>query len=275
MSSSVNPVDSLLARWLDHRLNPEQRLWLRETCQATAAAQQTKFYLAFGGMGRKLGREPLALDVSDQAAADEARPGWQPRDWTVDQAARTQLILALPSDDLDAFSGVLDRLHAAASVEEQIALAQALPVLPGPERHHERAVDLLRTNIPAVFTAVAHGNPYPAEQFSALEFWHMILKALFIGQRLDPIVGLDERAGVGLTEMLLGFAAERRAAGRSIPVELWRLVALAPQAGAESELRRLLTDATDHERRAAQLALDTIASRTMTAEQRSAWSNLG
>ncbi len=42
-----------------------------------------------------------------------------------------------------------------------------------------------------VFEAVAHRNPYPAEQLPEAAWNQMVLKALFVGSRLAPIVGLD------------------------------------------------------------------------------------
>ena len=52
----------------------------------------------------------------------------------------------------------------------------------------------------------------------------MILKALFVGSTLNPIVGLDARANPELARILLDYADERRAAERPITPELWRCV---------------------------------------------------
>ena len=52
----------------------------------------------------------------------------------------------------------------------------------------------------------------------------MILKALFVGSTLAPILGLDARANPELARILLDYAAERGAAGREITPELWRPV---------------------------------------------------
>lgn len=52
----------------------------------------------------------------------------------------------------------------------------------------------------------------------------MVLKALFIGSRLAPILGLDDRANPELAHILHEYAHERWAAGRSVSPELWRCV---------------------------------------------------
>ena len=82
----------------------------------------------------------------------------------------------------------------------------------------------LRSNIRAVFEAIAHENPYPREHFDEHRWNHMVLKALFVGSRLAPIDGLDARANPELARILHEYAHERWAAGRPVTPELWRCV---------------------------------------------------
>lgn len=49
----------------------------------------------------------------------------------------------------------------------------------------------------------------------------MILKALFVGSTLAPIVGLRDRANPELARILVDYAQERWAAGRPVTEELW------------------------------------------------------
>jgi hypothetical protein len=105
-----------------------------------------------------------------------------------------------------------------------ITLYRGLPLYPEPEALHFEVGEGLRSNIRAVFEAIAHGNPYPREQFDQHRWNHMILKALFVGSRLAPIEGLDDRANPELARILRDFAHERWAAGRQAPPELWRCV---------------------------------------------------
>jgi hypothetical protein len=53
----------------------------------------------------------------------------------------------------------------------------------------------------------------------------MVLKALFTGVALDRIVNLDDRLNPELARMASDYASARRAAGRSVPADLWRATA--------------------------------------------------
>ncbi len=107
----------------------------------------------------------------------------------------------------------------------------------------------------AVFEVIAHGNPYPRDHFDLHRWNHMVLKALFIGSRLTPIVGIDQRHNPELARILLEYADERWAAGRAVTPELWRCVGPCVDAlGAYAALQRALAG-SPAERLAAGLAL--------------------
>ena len=60
---------------------------------------EKELYLALGYALRRLGKQDLALTSEDLVAASAARPGWNPSDWSVDQAARLSFVLASDNDD--------------------------------------------------------------------------------------------------------------------------------------------------------------------------------
>jgi hypothetical protein len=83
----------------------------------------------------------------------------------------------------------------------------------------------------------------------------MVLKALFIGVPLHPVDGLERRSNSELARMLLDYAHERWAAGRSVSPELWRCVGRYLDSRGVADLRRVLADEDPWQRRAGALAL--------------------
>jgi hypothetical protein len=217
-------AEELLARWLEDRLRPEQFAWLAERLAAGRSGDFRGLAMGFSMASRKLGKGDLNLRGEDRIAADAARPGWNPSLWTIDQSARVLLALSLWQGNSQAFVSQLDRLFAASDVGELVALYQGLCLYPDPPAHRLRAAEGIRTNMRAVFEAVAHRNPYPADELDDGRWNQMVLKSLFVGSTLHLVVGLDRRANVDLARMLWDYARERRAAGRSINPELWRCV---------------------------------------------------
>ena len=247
--------EAALQQWLGRRLDAAGAQWLSECVAALAGAGNDRdLYRCVSLVSRKLGKAPLALDDAELAVAAAARPGWDPAPWTVDQAARVRLLLA-PRADADTFVRRLDQLCATADMDELVAFYRGLPVYPDPLRHRLRAAEGVRTNMRVVFEAVAHRNPYPAEQLLDEAWNQMVLKALFVGSRLDPIVGLDRRANAVLARMLGDYAHERWSAGRPVSPELWRCVGPFAAGPLLADLDHVLDTGTPNERTAAVLAL--------------------
>ncbi len=245
----------LLDLWLSERLSNDTRAWLAAAvASARTNGDGPAFLLAFGVVPRKLGRSDLALSKEALAAAAAARRDFDPSLWTVDQAARTRLVLALPSDDLDAYRRTLDRLFADAELGELVALYQALPLLPHPHEHRARAAEGLRTNMKAVFEAVALRNPYPAEELDADAFDQLVLKCLFVGCKLQHVQGLDSRITLALARKLADFAHERWAAKRPVPPELWRGVGPVADGPLLLDLEHAIATGSDVDRAAVALA---------------------
>jgi hypothetical protein len=108
---------------------------------------------------------------------------------------------------------------------ERRAVLRSLSVLQEPERYIELAAQACRSSVQTVFEALACENPFPAAKMPDLLFNQMVLKALFTEVSLDRIVGLTSRITPELSRMAEGYASERRAAGRSVPSDIGRLVA--------------------------------------------------
>jgi hypothetical protein len=244
-----------LQHWLDRRLEPGAAEWLREAARSLAGGGSDRdLFRCVSLVSRKLGKASLALSAAEVAMAEDARPGWNPEMWTVDQAARIRLLLAAGTDG-DQFVRRLDQLCATADVDELVAFYRGLPLYPDASRHRARAAEGVRSNMKVVFEAVAHRNPYPAEQLAEDAWNQMVLKALFVGSTLDPIVGLDVRVNAKLARMLGDYAHERWAARRTVNPELWRCVGPFAAGPLLADIARVLDTGSPPERAAAALAL--------------------
>lgn len=249
------PASELLLPWLSTRIEGQALEWLRTAeDHARAAGADRAFLLAFGTAPRRVGKASLGLTDDELAAAGAARPGFRPEHWTVDQTARTVLVLALPAPDAAATRATLDRLFDDGDLGELVALYQALPLLPHPEAHRARAAEGIRANMKPVFEAVALRNPYPAEQLDEAAFNQLVMKCVFVGSPLHLVHGLDARSNPTLARMLGDFAHERWAAGRPVAPELWRLVGPHASGSLLDDLERVLASGADRERAAVALA---------------------
>ncbi len=250
------PFD-LLQAWLIERAPDDPAKWFAaQLVRLKSTATEKDLHLALGYVPRQLGKADLGLTPGELAAAAAARPGWDPGDWSVDQAARIAMILATFRGDARVFRDRLETLFRTADIGELITFYRALPLFPGQELHISRAREGARSGMRPIFEAVAHRNPYPQEQFDENAWNHMVLKAVFIESKLDPIQGLDRRANLRLMRMLCEYAHERWSAGRPVSPELWRCVGRDADDGALADLSRVLETGSPRERRAAVLALE-------------------
>jgi len=267
MTSAKRTPQELLSSWVVARSSAAAADWFRGQIERLRSSPSEKdIYLALGYATRKLGKGDLELKAEERAAAAAARPYWDPSDWSVDQAARIVFVLAGQARDSKAFKTRLEMLFNTADVWELIAFYRGLPLYPNAVEHVARAREGTRSAMQPIFEAVAHRNPFPMEQFDENAWNHMVLKALFIGSKLAPILGLDERANPRLMRMLCDYAHERWAAQRPVSPELWRCVGPHADAAALEDLGRVLATGTKLERQAAALAL--ASARNPEAERR-------
>ncbi len=251
---SDNPSE-LIHGWLNRQLPEPAEQWLG--AQLTKLAEEPTergLQIALGMTPRRLGKDDLALSQDDLAAAAAARPGWDPRGWSVDEAARI-LILVAAGGRGPAFAKRFTDLCQTADAGEAIALYRGLPLYPDAELLEDQAAEGVRSNMRDTFEAVAHRNPYPRERLDENRWNQMVVKALFIGSTMQPIQGLDERANPTLAKILCDYAHERWAAGRPIAPELWRCVGPFARGAALEDLKRAAEASDAPSRKAAALAL--------------------
>ncbi|WLW50978.1 EboA domain-containing protein [Streptomyces sp. YU58] len=193
------PAD--LHRHLRSRLGDSARAWLDQALDEAAANPGTHgpisvWELRLAEAGRRCGPEH----------ADAVRV----------------LILHAARADTDALS----RVYAQGTAAERRAVLHALPhLVPGPDAL-PLVEDALRTNDTRLLAAAV--GPYTARHLAPHLWRHAVLKCLFTGVPVDEVTDLDRRAHADeeLARMLGDYASERTAAGRPVPDDLHRVLAL-------------------------------------------------
>ena len=234
----ANTPLQLLSGWVMRQAG-DQAGWFADAVGALRRSPTERdLHIVLGLAPRRLGKADLELSAADLRAADAARPGWDPTGWSIDGAARIAALLAHRGQR--PFAETFRDLRRTADAAELIALYRGMPLYPEPEALDFEAGEGLRSNLRPVFEAIAHRNPFPRDRFDQHRWNHMVLKALFVGSELSPIVGLDERANPELARILIDYARERWAAGRPVTAELWRpVLPFADEPGIRAELDRL------------------------------------
>lgn len=253
--NGMNRANELLQSWLYRRLDDAVQLWMTNQINQVASSQDNRtLYTAFALVGRKLGKGVLDLTPEEIRIANDTLPGWMPGAWSQADAGRILLLASLPAGSSD-FVTRFVALCQTAEVAEAVSLYRGLPLYPEPERLEPQVGEGLRSNMRSVFEAIAHHNPYPMQIFSEHRWNHMVLKAIFIGSPLAPILGLDERANPELARIMFDFVHERRAAGREVPFEIWRCAGPFAKGGDLADLEWVLATGDERARKAAALAL--------------------
>ncbi|MFF5455116.1 EboA domain-containing protein [Streptomyces sp. NPDC012950] len=192
---------------LDARLTDTARAWLAEALAEAAGTDPSRtqdavpaWELRFAAAGRHCGHEHA--DAVRVLLLTGARPGQE----------------------------ALDRLYHRGSAAERRAVLHALPHLVDDPGALPLVADALRTHDTRLVAAAV--GPYAAAHLDQHSWRHAVLKCLFVHVPVDAVAGLRRRArgDATLALMLTDHAAERTAAGRDVPHDLERVLALTVQA---------------------------------------------
>lgn len=189
------------------------------------------FNAAFAMMPRKTGKGVIDIKPEQAQHLNRIRQGFTIESWTADRLSRVYLLLSADASDRDRYLAIIENLFLAAEMNELVALYSALPVLAYPDLLVKRCAEGIRSNIGGVLEAIMYHNPYPAEYLPEAAWNQLVMKAIFTEKRLDLITGLNDRNNPELARILMDFARERGAAGRSVVPELWHLASPFTDAG--------------------------------------------
>jgi len=212
-------LEDTLHRAVRARCSEPAARWFADALQTAARGSDQQLLALYTAAARQVGTAPL--DATESRTAAPGVNATALAHWTVADAARTSLLLARATTaDPAAFAALAIQHFEQGDTGEQISWLRGVGFLPQPERFLPLVVDACRTNIVPLFEAVACENAFPARYFPEHNLNHLVMKALFNSVRLARIVGLGPRLNAELARMATDFAAERRAAGRPVPLDI-------------------------------------------------------
>ncbi len=224
---------------LNARARPEGLEWLREA-RAAVAADPTAIRTKFPMVGRKVGRAPLEAD----ADPDDVHA------WTIDDAARTLLLLALGEHA----EAELAELYRYGDAAERRGLLRALPYLDIGDRGLGLTDDAIRTNDTRLIAAAL--GPYATQHLPDAGYDQAVLKCVFVGVPITGLDGIPARVTPDGARMLAAFVHERVAAGRDVPAEVWTVIDKYPHAEEIAAIEHELDSPFEDRREAARRALE-------------------
>jgi hypothetical protein len=199
---------------LSARLDDGRRAWY-DDATARVRAEAGAIASVFPAVGRGVGRGPL-----DPEAAGNPITAW-----SVDDAARTLLLVALG----DRAEPELELLYRHGDARERRGVIRSLAFIDTDLNLGLRLIeDALRTNDVSLIAAAM--GPYAAERLDDAAYAQGVLKCVFVGVSLTEIAGTRERTTPALSAMLGRYVHERIAAGRTVPADVWPLIDLYPPA---------------------------------------------
>lgn len=193
---------------------------------------------AYPVAGMQAGRGPLSLSAGDLRELHSAAPDIGFQSWAREDAARALLLIAHRGSGKTGDAFVADAIECfeQGDAREQQSWLRAIALWPEAKAFLPLAIDACRSNIIPVFEALACENPYPAQHFPDRNFNQVVLKAMFNSIALQRIVGLSSRLNAELSRMARDYAAERTAAGRSVPADI--NLAISAEASADRQSRQ-------------------------------------
>jgi hypothetical protein len=200
-----------IADYFDHAGPDGAQAWTT-AARHRISADPREIGVLFPAVGRMCGREVL------------------PDGTRVDDEVRALLLTWVPLAGAD-LAELLTQLYRHGDGDEKRAVIRALDSLD--DADHELGdrvlpliADALRTNDTRLIGAAL--GEYAARRLDDVGYRQGVLKFVFCEIPLANIAGLDRRADEELARMLADFARERIAAGRSVPADVWPIIARFP-----------------------------------------------
>ncbi|PJZ44947.1 EboA domain-containing protein [Leptospira brenneri] len=237
------------SQFLFEQSTEKEREWLEEKVKSNVLDLMTAFVAA----PRFLSKKNISYDSKFSGSLVPEHPGFEVDGWSFVRLARVWLLLHIPSGPKEQFLKNIETLFDTAELNELVALYSALPLLAYPLEWLPRATDAVRSNMGFVFDAIALRNPYAELYFPESAWNQLVLKTIFNGKPIHLILGIDRRRNKELSIAVSDFMDERSAAGRRVPIQVWRLMGGASDEVLHSKLIPLFSSESKLEKEAAAL----------------------
>src|SRR6056297_1434473 len=111
----LSNLQKTILGWLKKRLDTDNFERLNSSFESIRQdAQDWEVFSSFSLASRYSGKEPLDLSDDEESNAESLRTGWSLSYWSMDQLARTLLLLGLAERDKQEFLDKLDKLFVSA-----------------------------------------------------------------------------------------------------------------------------------------------------------------
>ena len=201
------------------KLSESELNWFENNIVFESNAQ---FFQTFGLISRNISTTIPQWTIQEKTLLEELYPGFTQSNWDLQQLCRSLLMTHLP---LHKNIEIVKNLAEMAAIKELVCLYKGLYFLNNAQDFVLLVQEGIRTNMVAVFDAIALGNPFAAK-YLPIDAWNqLVLKAVFMGRPLHQIIDLDLRKNEKLALIVDDYIHERWSAGRLVSPEIWRLVA--------------------------------------------------
>lgn len=179
------------------------------------------FFQAFGLISRCITSTTPEWTIQEKIALEQLYPSFSKSSWDMQQLCRSLLMVYIP---MHQNTEVLKKLAEMADIKELVCLYKGLFFLENAKDFVSLVQEGIRTNMVAVFDAIAVANPFAAKYLPTDAWNQLVLKAVFMGRPLYQITDLDLRKNEKLALTIQDYIHERWSAGRLVSPEIWRLV---------------------------------------------------
>ena len=217
--TSIKTSGEIIQALIQSKLSGAELNWFENNIVFESNVQ---FFQTFGLISRNISTTIPQWTIQEKALLEELYPGFTQSNWDLQQLCRSLLMTHLP---LHKNIEIVKNLAEMAAIKELVCLYKGLYFLNNAQDFVLLVQEGIRTNMVAVFDAIALGNPF-VTKYLPIDAWNqLVLKAVFMGRPLHQIIDLDLHKNEKLALMVHDYIHERWSAGRLVSPEIWRLVA--------------------------------------------------